>query len=347
MQQKPTFIFIKNFFGFLVFLLGGIMLINYACDPIQYIRRSPGKTLVSNQRLQVAGFVKTFDYNLLVAGNSRTEALPNKIIKEMIPGAMPITLVMPGSNIVEQIIPLKKALATGKVKTVIWGIPPSALHYSGHSLPPAFPKFLYDDHIIQYLFNFRVFQFSFKNLFKSQKLSDAEILDNYRKKEDKFTFAKEIMLQLYKQALSPKKTPCPVEINYAHAILAEKNFTDDVLPILQQYPHVKFYIFLPPQSLAFYKLSYHNDCNGFENNIRIRTFMFQHLTALPNVQVYDFETDMGIVGNLENYQDLMHYRQAVKDDIVTRMKDNINLVTPDNMSEKNRRLRQQVLLPLE
>ena len=96
MKTNPTFIFIKHFFTFVVFILGVIMFVNYACDPIQYIRRSPGKTLVSNQRLQVAGFVKTFDYNLLVAGNSLTEALPNKVIKEMVPGAIPITLVMPG-----------------------------------------------------------------------------------------------------------------------------------------------------------------------------------------------------------------------------------------------------------
>jgi hypothetical protein len=353
MMQSPVSIkFIKAFFSSLLGILATIVLINFICDPIQWIRRSPGKILDTEQRLQVAGFVKNFDYDLVMVGNSVTENFSHKLMKQLVP-SKPIFLSMAGAGTLEQIIPLKKALKTGKVKTVIWGLTQNTLGYKDDILPPTFPLYLYEDTLqstFKYLFSFTTLQASFSYLgkfFKSEKRSDAEILETYRNKKKSLTISKEFMLNIYRTSVAKTKDPCPTVIDYTEANLKGKNLLKDVVSLIQQYPHVQFYIFLPPYSLSEYNLAYNNNCIGFENILKTREVIFKHLVPLPNVKLYDFETDLSMVGNLEGYEDLMHFGQTIKDDMLIKMRNNIDLVTLDNMSEKNRAFRQQVLLPLE
>ena len=355
MKKNLSIIFFKVFFCSFLLIGPGIALINFLQDPIQFYRRTPGKKLFGQTRYQIAGFVKNFDYNLVVAGSSMTENFSPKLIGQSFENAKPILFSMAGSYTNEQTIALRKALATGKVKTVIWGIDQSSLTYTDQRLRPNFPTYLYEDtpetHI-KYLLNFEilvdsVLGFIREYIIRSDKIPDSELLETYMNWQDKFIFSKDVILNLYKQSVSNTNTPNPGKIDLAWLRLKEQNFLADVVSLIKQYPQVKFYIFLPPYSLAQYKIFYHAHSDFFETYLKFREILFQHLTSFPNVEVYDFETDLSIVQNLDNYKDLMHHSKFINDDIILKIKNNINRVTPDNIQEKNNAFRKQVLLPLE
>jgi hypothetical protein len=352
MKKNLSVHFIKLFLGLVLLFLVGSVVVNFMVDPIQLYRRSEKMRLWGDPRWQNAGFIKNFDYNLVVIGTSMVQNFSPAFIKKSM-HYDPMILSLSGSTIIEQRIVLETALKTKKVKAVIWGIDLCYLNYKPHSIPPSFPIHLYGNSLrgaIQYLVNFDVFLeaalSSFNKIMGRNNINpDDYSLEKYDHWHEQARFSKEIILKQYHAHLKPnplkQDTQKTDSINYQ-----ETNLLNDVVSIIKQYPDVQFYIFLPPYSLACYKLE--ANCNtSFESHLKIRKIMVGKLTSLPNVSIYDFETDLSITGNLDNYKDLTHYSQHINNDIILKMKNNVNRVTPDNIQEKNNAFRKQVLLPLE
>lgn len=351
MKKNLSVHFIKFFLSLaLVFLVSSVV-INFIVDPIQLYRRSEKMRLWGDSRWQNAGFIKNFDYNLVVIGTSMVQNFSPEFIKKSM-HYNPMILSLAGSKIIEQGIVLETALKTKKVKAVIWGIDQCYLHYKPHSIPPSFPIHLYGNGLrgdIQYLVNFDVFfeaaWFLFKKIIGRNNINpDDYSLEKYGHWHEQSTFSKDIILKEYHASLKPKPLKQDTQ-NTQPANHQETNLLNDVFSIIKQYPDVQFYIFLPPYSLANYKLGATN--NNFESHLKTREIVVRKLTSLANVSIYDFETDLSITGNLDNYKDLTHYSQHINNDIIFKIKSNINRITVDNIQEKNDAFRKQVLLPLE
>ena len=59
---------------------------------------------------------------------------------------------------------------------------------------------------------------------------------------------------------------------------------------------------------------------------------------------YDFETDLNIVADLNNYKDLTHYSKAINDQIIFSIRDNQNRVSVEDIQEQNKKF---IKLPLQ
>src|SRR5207244_2667821 len=98
------------------------MTIVYAVDPMQFFRRAAYAPVFStNERYQLPGLAKNYDYDTVIAGTSMSQnfypSYANKVL-----GARVLKVAISGSSAHEQFLILNVAVRTGKVKRVIWGL---------------------------------------------------------------------------------------------------------------------------------------------------------------------------------------------------------------------------------
>lgn len=312
-----------------------ILSLNYLFDPYQFYRYNPQKTVLQgNDRWQVAGFIKNFPYNQAIIGTSMTQNFSLTQIKQVL-GTEPIKLSIAGATIQEQAVALRAALKTGKLKSVIWGIDKVYLTYQPGKYQESFPINLYSGSYkahFQYLLDNHVFVASVKALFQEiiKKPKEKINLEEYNTWFNTHTFSKEEVLKQYKKPTTMgisqaalKNTS--IDIQTIDKNLVE-NFNEDVYSIIKSNPDVHFIIFLPPYSLAHYKMSQH-DITSLIQAATIREMLMQNLIPLSNVSFFDFETYLPVIENLDNYKDLNHYSQKINDFMVKSFADNTCKVT--------------------
>ncbi len=346
-RLQPQYkIFVSLYFKILMGGLILVVLMNFCCDPLQYYRHSPDKKLNGNDRWQVAGFIRTYDFEQIVLGTSMTQNFSlEQLKKEM--KMKPIRLSVAGSTIQEQSIILRAAIKTGKVKSVIWGIDRGYLKYTKGKVAPTFPKELYEQTYLghlNYLMNLNTVSSSIKYLsrFKQKEMSDYE---HYNAWYQEAEFSKEIVLKLFNdsikgfaqnQALDKIKITLNEDEREFYQTMNGQihNFEQDVFTIIKQNPQIEFHLFFPPYSLAYYKLHYYAATKIFTLDAGLRKYMLLQLSLLPNVYLYDFETNIGIIANLDNYKDLTHYSGEISDLMIHSFSKKQNLWKRENL-EKN------------
>lgn len=334
-------LFLSVFLIVIIFGISAVVGINYFNDPLQYYRYSPYQTLNVNDRWQVAGFIRSFDFDAIILGTSMTQNFSLKLIEKVM-HCKPIRLSVAGLSIQEQAIILKASIKTKKVKTVIWGIDRTYLNYEAGKIQRSFPVELYNQPLlghVNYLINMSTTHVSIKNMIKRpinhQEHSD---LEHYNSWQENFVFSKNVVLKQYQEAIS-KISLQKTEAKHTKLQSNEtqiKNFERDVLQIIIDNPDIRFYVFFPPYSLAHHKMTYQSSKEGHMQEANLRKYMLVRLLNLPNVFLYDFETDLKIIANLDNYKDLTHYSKEINDFMVYSFKNREYIIAKDIL-EKNHR----------
>jgi hypothetical protein len=342
-------LFTKFFFIYSLLLFSIIILTNYAIDPLQYFRKSSFVDFFNQERWQLCGFIKNYDFDFVVMGTSRTQNFSLNTLKNML-GGNPIRLSISGGSIFEQSFVLQSALKTGKVKTVLWGLDQDYLGYKHDEMPVQFPYFLYEDtpsSPLLYLFNFDIFKLSFKNI--SRRLrhrAPKNNLEEYKSWHHGYTFSKRCVLAQYQTYLA-QFSPSSSLLSFANSTNAltkekRKNLHLDVLPLIRRYPHVKFIFFLPPNSLAYYKIVKMGGNQAFDAYADLRRSLFQVFLKYPNVEMYDFETDFSVIANLDNYKDFTHFSRDINNYIIECIKFQKNRVNKENINFLDYKFKNQV-----
>lgn len=339
MQDKQ---FLKTFVMTFVISFAAIVLLNYIYDPLLYYHYSAKRQLNNNDRLQVAGILRSFDYNQIILGTSMTQNFSAKLIHDVM-GTKAVRLSIAGCTIQEQAIVLQAALNQKKLKSVIWGIDRCYLNYKRGSLQPSFPVNLYQQNLfshLHYLLNINITHASIKGLnpWRKLKLSAADI-DKYNVWDKEYVFSKALILKLYNEAVknAPDKVIPLQKTDFSEDKLKETvsvqidNFNQDVLRIISENPEIHFDIFFPPYSLAQYKSTYLTNPLSFSAEAYLRHYIYKNLMNLPNVSIHDFEVNLEIVANLDNYKDLVHYSKDINALIIHKMKSKSNLLTADKL----------------
>jgi hypothetical protein len=57
----------------------------------------------------------------------------------------------------------------------------------------------------------------------------------------------------------------------------------------------------------------------FYNQLEIKKYIYDQLSAYPNVHIHDFQSEMEITHRLENYKDVSHYSQAINQYMIEQM----------------------------
>ncbi len=333
---------------FLVLGLFFIMMVNFLSDPFQFYRFSPSKELDGYDRFQVAGFIKNFKYDQVILGTSMTQNFSLNYIKDKL-GTDPIRLSLAGATVQEQSEALQAAIKTGKVKTVIWGVDQCYLSYEQGKFDETFPIDIYRNNYrghFQYLMSKNIFFTSVRRI--RQKFSNkvfevfmsnrkkpysSMTLENYNHWHHDYKFSKEIILKDFNKRIKEqtKIVSSAIEEDIVAQVNVVSNFKRDVVDIVKDNPNISFTVFFPPYSLAYHKLSFSNDRIAHIQYKKNRESLMRLLADFDNVILYDFETCLPIIANLDNYKDMNHYSQEVNHYMVDAFSKKKHVVTKNNI----------------
>lgn len=314
---------------------------NGIVDPIQFYKKSFYPPIyLDNQRYQNPGLIKNYPFDTIILGTSHTENfMPSEIERKY--GAQVLKLSMRGSTAYEQALALEKALQTGKVQRVIWGLEYNA--FAGESdrvrhdkAGGEFPYYLYQEKWytpFRYLVSWDTFTHSLKAL-QGKGHTELETLNTWFQD---YEFGADKVLNVWQKAQvslpQDDDTPIPT-IDFS----VQKH----LLKFVQDNPNVEFYFFFPPYSILSHVFDYQY-CNAkFEKRQYFKQKVIDALLDCKNCELYDFQMLKEITHNLNNYTDLTHYSKGISDYIIDSIFSAQHQVDRQNYQAQNRILVAQV-----
>lgn len=313
-------------------------------DPLQFYHKSSWYTplLSEEEWYQNPGLAKNYEYDNIIIGTSMTENfLPSQVDQNI--GGTTLKLSMEGSTVDEHYQIAKLALETGKVKQVIWGLDYFSLKLETRDAADELPGYLYDGKLwtdYQYWFNssvYKQFARSIKSTLTGSTSQDLEHLNNWN---EEVTFGKSYVAKSY---LKASDSELYFGLNEESTDLLKEHFDTYIVPLLKEYPDVKFYFYYPPYSVMRQVAWYSDNPVRFGNQLVMRKWMYEQFRQFGNVTLYDFQSTAGWTFNLDLYKDLSHHsgevNSLIAEAIGTRNTD--YLVTDKNIDGFNQLLEMQ------
>lgn len=353
MKSKHWILLVFAFFGITFIALSTFIIQN---DPFQiWLRHDKG--FPGNERFMNAGFINTYlnsdlGYDTVIIGTSMTENFSTLQVEKTLGVGKVLKLSTKGSGAVVQNQTIAKALATGKVKNVIWGI--NSIAYSAENANInqkwTFPEHLYKTGWlanifgkIEYLISLQTLQYSF-DLFQNKKaigkywifstINSVYSWGNYREAKGDFQKwnSEENIARLKKkhinQVLLKKKYNFYYETNFP-------TIDQYIIPIIQSNPDVHFNFFFEPFSTLKILTS---NTNRF---LSLRKYTVEKLARFKNVKIYSFDT-APFVNDLNSYHDPVHHRGSYNTFMVEMMSQNKFLLTQNNIDDYIKLMEEQI-----
>ncbi|MDR7079137.1 hypothetical protein J2Y03_004194 [Neobacillus niacini] len=340
--MNKKWVIVTIMYSFLFSML--IILFNFAVDPLHYYRSNNNKGIYwSEERWQLPGLAKNYNYNTMILGTSMTENFVPSEVNAIFPGAKTLKLSLAGSSTYEQSKIARIAFNHKNVENVIWGIDYTSLGKE-NSFTEEFPKFLYDTNKIndlKYLLNITTTKYSITSILYNispnlvDKASPIISLNDYPETDlnrlnywgDLFTFNKEIVLEDYYKKIKQDRDDKKELLNNFDLNRLKSNFDKNILPIVKNNPDTEFYFYYPPYSILMNKRFYELDPSIINNIIKSREYMYSKISNYPNAKLFDFTTDKKITFNLDNYKDTMHHSPEISEYILKSFQDDKYLIT--------------------
>lgn len=335
-----------------------IILFNFTIDPMWFYRSNHDKSIYwSEQRWQMPGLAKNFEYNTVILGTSMTENFVPSKVNHIFPGAKTLKLSLSGSSTHEQ-SKIAKIAFNNKIKNVIWGIDYTSLS-KDDSVREEFPMFLYDNNKIndlKYLLNITTIKYSITSLIYNTspelvkltspiiRLNDKpqQDLNNLNYWGDLFTYKKEIVIEDYYKKIKEDREKKDELLNNFNVNRLKSNFDNNILPIVKNNPETNFYFYYPPYSILMNKRFYELDPKIIENIIESREYIYSKLSMYQNVRLFDFTTDKEITFNLNNYKDTMHHSPEINEYILRSFQNDQYLLTEKKLAYFSKEFNTQI-----
>lgn len=128
--------------------------LTYLIDPLQFFRRaSYAPTFSTNERHQLPGLIRNYDYDTAIVGTSMAQNFYPSYADRVL-HAHTIKLAISGSTVHEQFLVARLALLTGKPRRVIWGVDDWVFRGAVDRVRSdlgAFPYYLYDGNPVEHV----------------------------------------------------------------------------------------------------------------------------------------------------------------------------------------------------
>lgn len=296
--------------GAIVALLAAIGLFIIAVDPYQQYR--PHTDYLGNQRMEIAGVARHHDYDAFISGSSMAmNHYPAQA--DSLWGWKTKNFSLMGATDDDYAVILPFVISRGKVRNIVLGID----FFSFARQRGAVNPYLYDDNLwndYEYLWNYT----SLKNA--------IEYLRNPRPEEGLYHFNSPYGRgELFDSYARTKDVGYPEEIFDLDAM--KERFDASVLKAVSESPDsVRWHIYFPPYSIAEFII--YDKYGDLDANLALKRHMIERLSALPNVDLYDFQTSPWI-DNLDQYMDLRHHSHAYNRDILRSIREGRYRALPD------------------
>ena len=326
--------------GFVLAVVG-LAATNWVVDPLQFYRKAAyPPLLIGQERFQAPGLARNYDYNAVIIGTSMSINITARQVKEKL-GFNVLNLSMQGPSAKEQHLMLRTALRTGKVKHVIWelnyeylrGDPEWVANYDG-----TFPYYFYDENAFNEIHNYLLNVDTTKNTLKillarcgvkTYRSRDLETLFTQRATKQ---FGKASVQRAWRRAVRGRAALRAQTPDFAVTNL-NRNFDLNVLSLIREYPEVQFHLYFPPYSAAYYANVMAAAPEIFEHMIENRKRIFHQTAGLKNVRLHDFQGAAGIIFDVDNYCDLIHFNSQVNDYILESIRDGRQVLTTVELSQ--------------
>lgn len=317
--------------------VGLLGLVNYAVDPLQFYRlATPPAVWSENQRYQIPGLARHADYETIVVGTSHAENFLPSLVEDRL-GERAVKLAISGSTAREQRLVVEKAIATGKVRHVIWILdriaftkPADALGRSGDD----FPIHLYREDAttpFRYLISTDTLGLSLASVFG---LGHRD-LDSLNAWWDDHAFGAAPVLADWRRRLAvteavrrrsgrPFADPGPA--------IRQSVALNLVTPI-REHPHVRFDLVFPPYSMLSYLADYADDPRAPAARRRYKADVVAATARWPNVRVFDFQGIESIALDFRHFKDLEHFDLALNELVLDAIASGRHVVDPERYAD--------------
>jgi hypothetical protein len=307
----------------------------YLRDPFQVLRPAQGApNLYSAAEFQIPGLARHYPYDAVVTGTSTSNNFrPDDLAAGF--GWHAMNFAIAGSVIREQRAVLDVALATGKVRSVFWGLDPFAFR-----VVPArgFPYYLYREpgwRTAPYLLSLGALLHGVTTMrLPDAKRTSLAQWNEERNWDRQYTYGRVQLLGAWEHRNVVDPSALPETSALADALIAET-----VSSLVRAHPSVQFRLVLLPYSILFDKLLLDERPAEFDATCRLDAAIVDAAGTLPNASVYSFRDDEAITLNLDGFKDLLHFSGEVSRQIVRDVAAGRRLVTAETFDRGCTRIR--------
>lgn len=351
MLRKPKYersvysSFCRTMFG----VAGTLLMLSAALvavfDPFYHYHRPLAqlglRAVQTEKEYQVPGALRHFDYNAVLAGSSVVENNDNAWFDQAF-GAKTIKAVRSYGGVADLCWYLDLAFASHNlVDKVFFNLDPAALIAAPETTFDAAgaPWYLYNENPfddVKYLFNKTVLLEKIPYMIAQSRSGYDENL-SYNWAEGKDFSQSGALSQYYRRRDTSQMKPVETYAEETRGNIAL------LVAEVEQHPDTQFYFFLPPYSALWWddaiRAGERDACLWSEAQV------IAALLPYENVKVYDFQAEEGIVANLDNYMDTVHFKPEINKVIVDALasdQDRVTIEDYQNAIEKTRLMSEQL-----
>lgn len=332
-------------------LLGALLLIvivgavNYRVDPFQQYRvpsTYAPRFYPAYQRYENPGIARNYDFDRAIVSSSFLENVSGSEVDRAFGYGKTFNLCLAALTSYEARKLLESAFARGKVKEVIYNVDFNS--FSGDpdrtGVAQPLPLYLYDERP----WNDYPYVLSLATLRRSIDILEGRHGDRYSEDRDKpwawgdtvqFT-AKGVVEHLDARNLNKRfKQPQRTMDGMM------KSFDRNLVTLVKGHPEVKFIFVWPPYSILVW--ADFTQRGQLDLSLDFKRRFVTELAKYPNVRIHDFQERTDWIGGLDEYLDIYHFSPRISSAIITDIAADHERLTPENVDERNRALREIAL----
>ena len=316
----------------LIFIVAAVMII----DPFEVYHKAtafipPIKS--GTQSYSNAGIAKSYDYDSIIIGSSMTENFRPSQLNELLGGQF-VKLCINGGTPFNHKQMMDMAFGTHDVRRVLYGLDIGALSYFYTAPKAEMPTHLYDDNLfndVKYWFNRSVLIKYIPQCLSTLGQSDPDQLDTMYSWGEDFAYGADAVLA-HTVISSAEIEQDPLEDHPSLSQQTMLNIEHNFIPFIEAHPDTEFIFFFPPYSLMQW-YSFYTQGN-LHYNLMQQQAVAERLLAYDNVKLYNFQTQLDWILNLDHYVDYEHYGAHINDEIIRMIADDqCRILSSDQLRE--------------
>ena len=323
--------------GYLAIVLAGFVIIgsyNAVIDPYFHYH-APIDGLfypLNHERCQNDGIAKHFTYDAVISGTSMAENFKTSELDELF-GTSSVKLPFSGAKFRELCDNLRVAFnSKNEIKMVVLSMDQYAILADEKLLVKDYdenlPTYLYDNNPfndVKYLLN--------KDVLFSRSIpisiGTAEGSANFDAYANWMKYFSETGRERVEQSIKQiNQSDTFVELTE----LEKKKFYDNIrsnfISLAQSNPDTAFYCFLPPYSIAQWRVWYKE--GSIYKQIETMKLLMEESLQYENIRLFCFYSETDMITDYDVYRDLQHYIEPINSYILQCMSENKCLVTKGN-----------------
>lgn len=282
-----------------------------------------------DERYQNDGIARHFSYDAIITGTSMTQNFkPSEF--DALWDANAVKIAFSGASYKEVNDNIRRALEyNGGVKYILRSIDGSRLIYpADYDEYTGYPDYLYDNNPwndVRYLLNKEVVPKTLAVVNYTLAGNTTPTLDEYGSWNRYMTFGREAVLRS-----CPKweETMEEYVLSQEDILMIQENVEKNVLQTALEHPEITFYLFFPPYSICYWDALVQT--KQLNAQLEAEEMAVRMLTGIDNIHLYAFADNIGMVSNLDNYADSLHYGEWINSDILNWIHRGEHELTEDN-----------------